>query len=520
MNSYLQYIVTLVGRILQHLCPNKSLVAMLAPLLHASHAQQYQHERQHQSKDAIDVRIMPILEPMPDKSMDDFLAEVRDSFGMPMQAKRLHAMSKELQGEYREKLKASSICMLPSFHHTLPTGREQGTILALDVGGSTFRVALVNLTGKTSSNGCESRSQNGLQEERPEDDNGGMEIKRIRAFAIDNNVRALCGSLFFDWMAQRIEEVLAESPAPSPTTTTNSLDFQPTPPLPMALAWSFPIEQTSTKRGLLLPMGKGFYATQGVEGSDIYTLVSEACAARSLNVQLTAIVNDSSATLLSQAYRDPSTRISLIMGTGINSAVYLPVNILEKEKFGAREEAWWQDARHVLVNTELSMFGKNVWPASRWDDHLNQAHNMPDFQPLEYKAGGRFLGEIVRLVLVEGVETAGLFHGEMPVGLNQPYALDTGVIAAFEGCVCCLPVALLVSLSLCFNHEPKLTPVQRRNPCLVHRPRRLQSCTPSSFRKSTYSRRSHLCKGNLNPRLHSCCRLYCYSCPLTLEPAT
>jgi hexokinase len=67
---------------------------------------------------------------------------------------------------------------------------------------------------------------------------------------------------------------------------------------------------------------------------------------------------------------------------------------------------------------------------TRWDDHLNQTHRMPDFQPLEYMITGRYVGEIVRLIIVEAVETAGLFNGELPISLREPYSLDTSIVAA------------------------------------------------------------------------------------------
>lgn len=332
--------------------------------------------------------------------MDKLLHDVQGLFDAPLRPRSLHAMSEQLQAEFRTKLQSSNICMLPSFHHTLPTGRECGDFVALDVGGSTFRIALVHLSGKHTA----------------ED---GMDIKKMKSFAIDKRIRDLKGKAFFDWMATRIEEVLGSN--------QNSVV-----PLSMAMAWSFPIEQTSTRSGSLLTMGKGFCATHGVEGYDLYELLMESCKERKLQVQLQAIVNDSSATLLSQAYRDPSTRLSLILGTGMNSAIYLPVSALAQGKYGSRPDSWYASAKEVLVNTELSMFGKDILPASRWDHYLNANHDLPDFQPLEHRVSGRYLGELVRLILIEAIETAGLFDGMMPAKLQEPYSLDTGVIAVFE----------------------------------------------------------------------------------------
>lgn len=145
-----------------------------------------------------------------------------------------------------------------------------------------------------------------------------------------------------------------------------------------------------------------------------------------------SIVNDSSATLLSRAYEDPSTRFAVILGTGFNISVHLPTSSLATTKYKGYPQKWLDEATHVLVNTECSMFGKNIFPTTRWDDQLNDAHVRPDFQPFEHMISGRYLGEIVRLIIVEAVQTAGLFSGEMPNLLNEPYTLDTGTIAAME----------------------------------------------------------------------------------------
>jgi hexokinase len=145
-----------------------------------------------------------------------------------------------------------------------------------------------------------------------------------------------------------------------------------------------------------------------------------------------SIINDSSATLLSRAYEDPTTRFAVILGTGFNISVHLPVSALATTKYKGYPQKWLDEASHVLVNTELSMFGKNVFPTTRWDEQLNETHVRPDFQPFEHMISGRYLGEVVRLIIVEAVRTTGLFSGEIPAKLAEPYSLDTGTLAAME----------------------------------------------------------------------------------------
>ena len=179
-------------------------------------------------------------------------------------------------------------------------------------------------------------------------------------------------------------------------------------------------------------MGKGFLAAHGLLGQDLGDVLQAACSRKGLNVQLKAIVNDSSATLLSKAYLDPTTRFALILGTGLNAAVHLPVHIFSPPKFGIRPSEWHDSAKHVIVNTELSMFGASILPFTKWDELLLATHSKPTFQPMEYFVSGGYLGEIVRLVLIEGIQTAGLFGGVVPPSLKERYSLSTETISRIE----------------------------------------------------------------------------------------
>jgi hexokinase len=336
------------------------------------------------------------------RSLDELAQEIDRLFNAHLGVQSMLSMSAEIKDQLKACLESNPSCMLPSYNHALPTGKETGTFLALDVGGSTFRVALIELAGREN----------------------GMKIVSATSMAIDEEVKALQGTDFFDWMAERIEKFLSGVDAKYGREET---------PLSIGLSWSFPVDQTSVSSGNLLGMGKGFRCSDSVLGQELGGLIVSSCQKRSLNVRMDAIVNDSSATLLTRAYVDPRTRMSLILGTGTNAAVHFPVHEIGLTKFGARPAGWFERAKHVIVNSELSMFGGNVLPMTRWDDVLNRTHLRPDFQPLEYMITGRYLGEIVRLILAEAVETAGLFGGELPHSMKQPYSLDTAIVAFIEG---------------------------------------------------------------------------------------
>ncbi|UZP37270.1 hypothetical protein NXS19_005086 [Fusarium pseudograminearum] len=338
-------------------------------------------------------------------SIQEFLKEAETLFLDPVSQDGLQQLSHNMRKQLLQRLEADMECMLPSYSHQLPRGTEVGRFVALDVGGSTLRVALVELCGRMSNIGEESR------------------IVSMRNFRITPDIKALEGMAFFDWMAEKILETLSEE---------LEQDGRSDGPLPMSMAWSFPIEQTSLAGGKLQGMGKGFCACDGLLGRDLGDIVRTACLNRGLNVELRAIVNDSSACLLSESYNHPTTRFGLILGTGVNLAAYLPVSAIGRVKFGQRPPQWFEKATHVIINSEISMMGRDILPLTRWDRQLLANHARPEFQPLEHMVSGMYLGEICRLALVEAIETTGAFGGVVPASLQKPYSFSTETLSIIE----------------------------------------------------------------------------------------
>jgi len=339
--------------------------------------------------------------------LQEYMKNTKVQLEASLDTKSLLNLSHLLQIEYQNKLRNSPCSMLPSYHHTLPTGYEKGIFLALDLGGSTLRIQFVDLSGHPGSS---------------DGTNNHVRIRSIPDIDITQAVRETRGLAFFDWLVDQIATILNTQDVYRNMLAVGEV-------IPMGLSWSFPIEQTSIRTGNLIAMGKGFAATNGLEGQDLYTIFTNACKARGLKVDLRAVINDSIATLLSSAYVDPSVNISLILGTGINSAIYLPCQAVSPKKLPISRNC----EEKVIVNTELSMFGNDVWPLTRWDEQLKCALERPDYQPLEYLVGGRYLGEVARLILMD-LCTSGLLHmDDLPKGLDHPYTFHTSMLATIEG---------------------------------------------------------------------------------------
>jgi hexokinase len=154
----------------------------------------------------------------PPRTVQAFLKEAESVLLEPLTGDGLKTLSTRLKGQFRESLWSNPACMLPSFNHALPTGLERGEYLALDVGGSNLRVALVELLGKD------------VQE---------LDRRRIacmRCFKIGPQVKQLEGRAFFDWMAEKILETIS-----SDITREHGPGIG-VDVLPLSMAWSFPVE--------------------------------------------------------------------------------------------------------------------------------------------------------------------------------------------------------------------------------------------------------------------------------------
>ena len=124
--------------------------------------------------------------------LDNLLKEVESQFESQTHVRELLAISKKLQVELQEQLRrGDSQAMLPSFNYELPTGHEGGRYLALEVGGSNLLVALVELYGRD-----------------PPIGHQPMKIRCIMSFPIDAPTRQLQEYTFFDWIVERVIELL------------------------------------------------------------------------------------------------------------------------------------------------------------------------------------------------------------------------------------------------------------------------------------------------------------------------
>ncbi|KAF3828361.1 hexokinase-3 isoform X2 [Mirounga leonina] len=299
-----------------------------------------------------------------------------------VRAQMREAMVKGLRGE------SSSLRMLPTYVRATPDGTERGDFLALDLGGTNFRVLLVRVTA------------------------GGVKITS-QVYSIPEYVAQGSGQQLFDHIVDCIVDFQQKQ----------GLSGQS---LPLGFTFSFPCRQLGLDQGILLNWTKGFNASD-CEGQDIVCLLREAIGRReAVELNVVAIVNDTVGTMMSCGYEDPRCEVGLIVGTGTN-ACYME----ELQNVAAVPG----DSGHMCINMEWGAFGDDGsldLLRTCFDANVDQASINPGKQSFEKMISGMYLGEIVRHILLHLTSLGVLFRGQQTQGLQTRDIFKTKFLSEIE----------------------------------------------------------------------------------------
>ncbi|PWW77674.1 actin-like ATPase domain-containing protein [Tuber magnatum] len=306
---------------------------------------------------------------------------------------------------------------LPTPIRALPTGEEKGRFLALDLGGTNLRVAVVRLYG-----------------------GDGLKVCTQRSWSIPEHFKSGAAEVLFRWVADRIGDVVGEYLGDVGSEERERILSEG---MELGITFSFPMEQTTHDSALLMPMGKGFTFTTTNDLSSLLKmayddLLSTTTPAHPLpKLDIVSITNDSISTLLSAAYLHHSTEntraaAGIIAGTGTNATCLCPVSKLPASK----QPTSGPSTGAILVNTEWSIRGTAppLKPyTTTWDVQLDLENEKPGFQPFEEMVGGRYLGELVRLVCLDLFSNVP--KSQLPEKMKLRYGLDTRLCSAVEASV-------------------------------------------------------------------------------------
>ncbi|XP_057213564.1 hexokinase-2 [Triplophysa rosa] len=295
------------------------------------------------------------------------------------------------KGLGRDTNPTAAVKMLPTFVRSTPDGTETGDFLALDLGGTNFRVLLV----KVSSNG----KQN-------------VEMEN-QIYAIPENIMRGSGTELFDHIAECLANFLQKMGIKDKK-------------LPLGFTFSFPCQQTKLDESYLVSWTKGFKAS-GVEGRDVVGLLRKAINKRGdFDIDIVAVVNDTVGTMMTCGYDDHHCEIGLIVGTGTNACYMEEMRHLEMVD---------GDEGRMCVNMEWGAFGDDGALndiRTDFDREIDAGSLNPGKQLFEKMISGLYMGELVRLILVKMAKDGLLFQGHTTPDLLTTGHFQTSFVSAIE----------------------------------------------------------------------------------------
>ncbi|NWI16458.1 HXK3 protein, partial [Crypturellus soui] len=321
------------------------------------------------------------------REMDQLLGPLRLSTADLQRVQALMRREMEL-GLNKETNVQSSVRMLPSYVRNTPDGTERGDFLALDLGGTNFRVLVVHVEKE----GVRMASE---------------------IYAIPLAIMQGTGEALFDHIIDCI------------------IDFQQKQGLmgqvlPLGFTFSFPCRQLGLDKAVLLSWTKGFSAS-GCVGNDVVQMLREAARRKQhTGLDIVAVVNDTVGTMMSCGYDDPSCEIGLIVGTGTN-ACYMEE--LQNVSMVEGEEG------RMCINMEWGAFGENGCLDDIFTDFdrmVDEKTINPGKQRFEKLISGMYLGEIVRYILLALVEKHILFRGKPAPKLQTRDIFQTKFLSTIE----------------------------------------------------------------------------------------
>ncbi|NWT98592.1 HXK1 protein, partial [Urocynchramus pylzowi] len=303
----------------------------------------------------LDAALAPFLLP------PGVLREVRDK----MRAELEYGLKRETQGQ-------ATVKMLPTYVCGTPDGTEKGKFLALDLGGTNFRVLLVKI---------KSGRRRSVQ-------------MYNKIFAIPLEIMQGTGEELFDHIVQCIADFLEYMGIKGAR-------------LPLGFTFSFPCRQASIDKGTLVGWTKGFKATD-CEGEDVVDMLREAIRRRNeFDLDIVAVVNDTVGTMMTCGYEDPNCEIGLIAGTGTNVCYMEDMKNIEIVEGNEGK---------MCINTEWGAFGDNGCIdhiRTKYDREVDEGSLNPGKQRYEKMTSGMYLGEIVRQILIDLTKQGLLFRGHI-----------------------------------------------------------------------------------------------------------
>lgn len=329
-----------------------------------------------------------------DASMEpSVLSSVTQMFTEALTEDNLNVYSEQVCEDFKAALVDNSeITMLPNYIIS-PNGEECGQYLVIDLGGSTLRVAVVDIDEPT---GIKSR------EER-------VSVVMEKKWIIANDFKKIDYG-FFKFIGSKISEVLLSQKVLDTKAVINT-----------GITWSFPLETTSYNSGKIRHVSKGYTIGEDIYDQDLKMVLEKVMKEEhGMIMDVRSILNDSLAVYSAGCFIDDHMKLAMVLGTGLNLCCSLnSSDDLHPDKFLGNS---------TLFNCEASLFGQNLCAtfATKYDGIVDARFKQDNlhfktfmeadpitktlFQPHELMTSGRYLPELTRLVLVDLIEAGEIFQ--------------------------------------------------------------------------------------------------------------
>ena len=211
---------------------------------------------------------------------------------------------------------------------------------------------------------------------------GKIVREEVRHFQVSGETRLGPGQELFSFLAGCIQTFLRD---------LGLLQMK----LSLGFTFSFPMLQEGLRAARLVSWTKSFNCA-GVEGQEVVSLLQAAIDQRGLKVEVVAILNDTTGTLVAGSYSDNNCTVGLIMGSGHNGCYFESSSNLVRWDGQQGDEQW------VIVDPEFGAFGDPglggclEFIRTEFDNQVDSASLLPGKYTFEKYIGGNFLGEIAR----------------------------------------------------------------------------------------------------------------------------
>ncbi|XP_037726991.1 hexokinase type 1 [Drosophila subpulchrella] len=298
--------------------------------------------------------------------------------------KMRNLMEREIHmGLSRDHHDRSTVPCHMSYVQDLPTGRERGQFLALEMMPTNCRIMLVKFSSEkdiyTSS----------------------------KCVIMPHTVAAGKGAEVFNFLATSIANFVKDKKVEKDN-------------LPLGIAFAFTLNKLALDVGILVSWTKEFGA-QGVIGKDVVQLLRDALAKfPEISVEVMGIINVGAGSLLALCWAQPDTRIGLIMGSIANSCY---VERVEKCEMYDGEE----DRKLMIINSDWAHFGDNGtldFLRNEFDRQLDNESINPGQRTYEKFSGALCMGELVRIIILRLMKAGAIFAEDRRDYIGIQWKLD------------------------------------------------------------------------------------------------